>query len=57
MNKAFFIYGFVKNEKDNISEKELKTLKLLAEHLLNYSYKKLQVAIKEGELKEVSYHD
>jgi hypothetical protein len=31
--KAFFIYGFMKNEKDNISTAELRTLKLLAANL------------------------
>lgn len=55
-NKAFFIYGFMKKERENINEKELKTLKLLAEQLLQYSNQKLQQLVNEGELKEVNYH-
>ena len=34
-SRAFFIYGFAKNKRANISTKELKALKLLATHLLN----------------------
>jgi len=56
-DKAFFIYGFMKNEKENLSGKELKALKLLAEGLLSYSHQKLQEAINDGELKEVKYHE
>jgi hypothetical protein len=29
-DKAFFLYGFAKNERENISSKELKALRLLA---------------------------
>jgi hypothetical protein len=35
-NKAFFIYGFVKNTKDNITKKELEALKLYANTLFIY---------------------
>lgn len=52
-DKAFFIYGFVKNERDNITNKELQALKLLAVELLNYSHQKIQDAINSGELNEV----
>jgi hypothetical protein len=53
--KAFFIYGFMKNEKENISPKELKAIKLIATNLLSYNEEALQAAIKAGELKEVTY--
>ena len=36
-DKAFFIYGFSKNERSNVSQKELKALKLLASELLAYT--------------------
>lgn len=36
-NKAFFIYGFSKNARSNINVKEMKSLKVLAKELLNYS--------------------
>jgi hypothetical protein len=52
-DKAFFVYGFAKNERANISAKELKALKLLANELLRYSRPALIKAIKAGELIEV----
>ncbi len=53
-NKAFFVYGFAKNERANISPKELRALKLLAAHLLGYTHPALVKAIKAGELYEVT---
>jgi len=55
-DKAFFVYGFAKNERANISDKELKALKLLATELLGYTKPALVKAIKTGELIEV-YED
>ncbi len=52
-NKAFFVYGFAKNERANISQKELKALKLLAEELLGSSNADLVKALKADELIEV----
>jgi len=52
-DKAFFIYGFAKNERANINKKELKALKLLAEQLLSYTHAALAKAAKAGELIEV----
>jgi len=52
-DKAFFIFGFAKNERANINAKELKSLKLLANELLGYSDKKLEQAIKVNELIEI----
>jgi hypothetical protein len=52
-NKAFFVYGFAKNERANISDKELKALKLLATQLLGYTNPALVKAIDAGELIEV----
>lgn len=51
--KAFFIYGFAKNERANVSEKELKALKLLAKELLSYSAATLAQATEAGELMEI----
>ncbi|MFZ6819308.1 type II toxin-antitoxin system RelE/ParE family toxin [Undibacterium sp. Ji22W] len=50
---AFFLYGFAKNQQDNIDDKELKALKLLARHLLAYDANALEVAKSEQELVEV----
>jgi hypothetical protein len=35
--RAFFMYGFAKNKRDNIEDNELEALKLLAKKLLNYT--------------------
>ncbi len=53
-HKAFFIYGFAKNERANISQRELKALKLLAAELLGYDEFALGQAIEAGELIEVT---
>jgi hypothetical protein len=52
-DKAFFLYGFAKNQHENIDDKELKALKLMAKHLLAYYNKALEKAKKEQELIEV----
>lgn len=56
-DKAFFMYGFAKNARSNISDKELKALRLLAEQLLSYGTKALEKAIQAGELIEVVNND
>ena len=50
---AFFVYGFAKNERANISDRELKALKLLATRLLGYTRPALVKAVNAGELIEV----
>lgn len=56
-DKSFFMFGFAKNQQDNIDKKELKALKLMAKDLLSYSDKKLKQAIKASELIEVQNHE
>ena len=56
-NKVFFVYGFAKNERANISAKQLKALKLLATQLLGYTSPALVKAINAGELIEVNEDD
>jgi len=56
-NKAFFVYGFAKNERTNISIKQLKALRLLATQLLGYTSPTLAKAMKAGELIEVNKDD
>jgi hypothetical protein len=55
--KAFYVFGFAKNERANIDDKELKAFKLLAKELLNYSDKQLSDALKAKELVEISYEE
>jgi len=52
-DKVFFIYGFAKKQKDNISAKELKTLKAMAKELFSYSDKMIEELIDDGVLIEV----
>ena len=56
-NKAFFIYGFAKNERANISDKELRALKMLAKELMSYTVAALTKATKAGELIEIEVDD
>ena len=50
---CFFAHGFAKNDKANVSTKELKALKKLADVLLGFSEGQLQTAKTAGELIEV----
>lgn len=50
---AFFMYGFAKNVRTNISKKERKALKMLAQQLLAYSTSGLEKAMMVGEFFEV----
>ncbi|CCU71767.1 type II toxin-antitoxin system RelE/ParE family toxin [Thalassolituus oleivorans] len=56
-NKAFFVYGFAKNARSNVTQIELKALKALAKELLIYSNKELVNAITYGEIVEVLQND
>ena len=56
-DKAFFIYGFAKNERGNVSENELQALKLLAKEMLGYTATSLNKARKAGELNENEAND
>lgn len=52
-NNAFFIYGFSKNERSNITPRENNALKELAKLYFSYDEPKINHAIKSGELIEV----
>lgn len=54
-DSAFFVYGFAKNERDNIDDKELRSLKSLAAILLGWTQSQLDHAIKEGKLIKVDH--
>lgn len=49
----FFMYGFAKNERDNVDEEELKMLKQLAAALLGMKDPDIEEARKRGELVEI----
>lgn len=52
-DRAIFIHGFSKNEKSNLSTKELIALKSFAKTLLSFSETQILIAIKNGDLLEV----
>ena len=54
-DRWFFVFGFEKNERENISENELATLKKLAKDLLGLTATQITVAIREGSLVEVEH--
>ncbi len=56
-DKAFFIFGFAKNELDNIEEFQLRQLRILGSLLLNYRNEELEYALKERELAEVNCNE
>jgi|SaaInlStandDraft_3_1057020.scaffolds.fasta_scaffold128877_1 hypothetical protein len=52
-NKAFFLYGFAKNERANISDRDQKALKELGDYYLSLSIRSLSHAIDKRRLFEV----
>ena len=52
-DRAIFIYGFAKNEKSNLSKKELIAFKELAKILLKLSLKDIDIALKNGDFIEI----
>ncbi len=56
-DRVFFIYGFTKNNRANISDKELKILQRLAVELLGYSDRAIDQALSATELVEVIDND
>jgi hypothetical protein len=56
-HRSVFLYGFAKNERDNIDDRELADLKKLARHLLSYSDADIAVALARSELTELAYDE
>lgn len=52
-DRWFFIFGFLKNEKSNITAKELQWLMSFAQQLLSLRDDELSIAIEAGELYEI----
>lgn len=48
--KAFFIYGFAKNERSDVTPRELEALKVLAKKMLDLTPAQLAAAVRSGEL-------
>jgi hypothetical protein len=56
-NRWFFVFGFEKNERDNISPKELNALKALATDLLRLNVTQLEGALKARTLQEICHEN
>jgi len=56
-DRAVFLYGFAKSERDNIEDDELATLREIAASWLEADNERLERAIKEGFLREVGYDE
>ena len=52
-DRAIFIHGFAKNDKANLSPKELRVFKELARIIMQFSAGEIQAAIKNGDFIEV----
>lgn len=52
-NRWFFLFGFEKNERDNIDASELAALPAVARALLDLQPKQLDQALAAGELMEI----
>ena len=53
-DRWFFVFGFEKNDRANISTKELEALHLLADNLLSLDDEQIHTAIVDGALLEVT---
>lgn len=56
-HNCFFVFGFEKNAKSNISQNEEKAIKIVAKALFAYTENELDKLIKAGSLIEVKYED
>lgn len=55
--RAFFVYGFPKGDRSNITNTELEGFKELATEMLGYDKGALEKAIESGALQEVKYDE
>lgn len=56
-NQWFFVFGFEKNDRANISDDALEALKDIADHLLAMTGKQLDEAMNDGSLTEICHDD
>ena len=55
--KAFFVYGFAKNERANIKQNELNAFRKLADQMLVYDEAELAAAMANGTITRVECHE
>ena len=54
-SRWFFVFGFEKNEKTNVSRTELEALQWLAKQLLDLSAAQMEVAAQDGSIQEICH--
>lgn len=54
-NRWFFVYGFEKNDRANITDDELAALQDIAHALLNRTSQQLDLATEDGSLQEICH--
>ena len=54
-DRWFFLFGFEKSERANVSEQELKVLQLTGQTFLRWSAAEICGALREGHLKEIDH--
>jgi hypothetical protein len=52
-DRWIFLYGFEKNERDNVARQELLALKRMAKELLALSAEHIRTALQQGDIKEI----
>jgi hypothetical protein len=55
--RAVFLYGFAKNDLDNISPDQLQTFRTIGANWLEASAKMIKQAIEEGALQEIDHDE
>lgn len=56
-NLWFFVFGFEKNERANISAEEKEALQTIAQDLLSRTGKELDAEVEDGSLQEICHDD
>jgi hypothetical protein len=56
-SRWYFVFGFEKNEKSNVSPTELEALQVLATELLALTEQQLREALANGALQEICHDD
>lgn len=56
-NRWFFVFGFEKNERANISAEEREALQAIAQDLLSRTGKELDAEVADGSIQEICYDE
>lgn len=56
-DRWFFLYGFEKNERDDIDDRDLDGFREIARALLSMDSKLLEKALREGEIEEIRHEE